>query len=259
MHPAAEQAGSCAPRSSAASPRRSWVRQWLPPQHGAWAMLMLPFGIGVIRGGPGWIHLPLLVAWLGGYLLSYYAQLAVKVRSTARVRAQLLGYGIAASSCGAVVLLRRPSLVWAGIVFAPLLAVNAWYAWHRQDRALPNGLASIVQGSLMTFVSVAAVGAPLRPVVGVAVALLLYFVGSLLYVKTMIRERGDTGYLRTSIGFHVLALVAAGLLIPALLVPFSWFLTRAVVLPRRRPSVKQVGLLELAGSLVLAGVLLVAD
>ena len=104
----------------------------------------------------------------------------------------------------------------------------------------------------------AAVGAPLGPVVGVAVALLLYFTGSLLYVKTMIRERGDAGYLRTSIGFHVLALVAAGLLTPALLVPFSWFLARAVILPRRRPSVKQVGLLELAGSLLLAGVLLVA-
>jgi hypothetical protein len=173
------------------------------------------------------------------------------------VRAQLLGYGIIASSAGAVVLLLRPSLAWAAIVFAPLLAVNAWYAWCRQDRALPTGLASIVQGALMTFVTVAAVGAPLGPVVGVAVALLLYFVGSLLYVKTMIRERGDAGYLRASIGFHVLALVAAGLLAPALLVPFGWFLARAVILPRHRPSVKQVGLLELAGSLVLAGILLV--
>lgn len=110
----------------------------------------------------------------------------------------------------------------------------------------------------MTFVVVAAVGAPLGPVLGVVVALLLFFAGSLLYVKTMIREQGDTGFLWASVGFHIVALVGAGLVTPALLVPFGWFLARAVILPRRRLSVRQVGLLELAGSLLLAGVLVVA-
>jgi hypothetical protein len=237
---------------------RRWARRWLPPQHGAWAMLVLPFGIGVVRGGPGWIHLPLLVAWLGGYLLSYYAQLALKVRRTSRIRAQLLWYAAATTVAGATVVLLRPSLARAMIILLPLLTVNAWYAWRRQERALISGLASVAQGSLMTFVTVAAVGAPLGPVVGIVVALLLYFTGSLLYVKTMIREQGDTGYLLASIGFHIVALVGATLLAPALLVPFGWFLARAVVLPRRRPSVRQVGLLELAGSLLLAGVLVVA-
>jgi hypothetical protein len=237
---------------------RRWVRRWLPPQHGAWAMLLLPFGIGVVRGGPGWIHLPLLVAWLGGYLFSYYAQLAVKIRTPSRLRTQLLGYGIATALAGVSVLVMCPSLARAGIAFAPLLAVNTWHAWSRQERALANGLASVTQGSLMTFVTVAAVGAPLGPVVGVAVALLLYFAGSLLYVKTMIRERGRACYLRVSVGFHTLALALAGLLTPALLVPFGWFLARAVVLPQRQLSVKQVGLLELAGSMLLAGILVVA-
>jgi hypothetical protein len=244
--------------TTATTARRAVLRQWLPPQHGAWGMLLLPFGIGVIRGGPGWIHVPLLVAWLGGYLFSYYGQLAIKTRRPARVRPQLLGYGAATAVAGLAVLAAEPSLAWWAVAYVPLLAVNAWYARRRQDRALVNGIASTVEGSLMAFVAVAAVGASWRPVAPDAVALLLYFVGSLLYVKTMIRERGDAGYLRASIGFHVVALAVAGWLTPALLLPFGWFAVRAVLLPRRRVSVRQVGLLELLGALLLAGVLLVA-
>lgn len=258
MSATADQADARASQPPAATPRRRWVRRWLPPQHGAWAMLLLPFGIGVLRAGPGWIHLPLLVAWLGGYLLSYYGQLALKVRTASRVRPQLLGYGAVTAVAGGLVLLLRPSLAWAGFAFAPLLAVNVIYAWEREERALANGLASVAQSSLMTFVAAVAVGAPLGSVTEIVVALLLYFVGSLLYVKTMIRERGQPAYLWASIGFHATALVVAAVLGLALLVPFLWFLARAVVLPRRRPSVKQVGLLELAGSLLLAAVLVVA-
>lgn len=258
MSATADQADARSSRPSSAVPRRPWTRRWLPPQHGAWALLLLPFGIGVLRAGPGWIHLPLLVAWLGGYLLSYYGQLALKTRSTSRVRPQLLGYGTVTVAAAALVLVLRPSLAWSGFAFAPLLAVNVIYAWEGEDRALANGLASVAQSSLMTFVAVAAVGTPLGSVTPIVVALLLYFAGSLLYVKTMIRERGDRGYLWASIGFHVVALVLAGVLNLALLVPFAWFLARAVVLPRRTPSVKQVGLLELAGSLLLTAVLVVA-
>jgi len=243
----------------AAQPRagaRRLLRHWVPPQHGAWAMLLLPFAVGALRAGPGWIHLPLLVAWLAGYLFSYYGQLAIKTRTVTRVRPQLLGYGAITVAAGLPVVLARPALLWAAPAMAPLLAVNAWYARRRRERALPNGIASVVQSSLMTFVAAAAVGfAPVR-VAGDAVALLLYFVGSLLYVKTMIRERGDVRYLRASIGFHVLAVAVAGWLSPLLLVPFGWLLVRAVVMPRRNPSVKQVGLLELPPSLLLVAVLL---
>jgi hypothetical protein len=258
MSTTADQADARASRPGAAAPGRRWVRRWLPPQHGAWAMLLLPFGIGMLRAGPGWIHLPLFVAWLGGYLLSYYGQLALKVRTTSRVRPQLFGYGVVTAVAGGIALLMRPTLAWAGFAFAPLLAVNVIYAWEREERALANGLASVAQSSLMTFVAAAAVGAPLGSVTAIVLALMLYFVGSLLYVKTMIRARGEPAYLSASIAFHAAALVVAGMLGLALLVPFCWFLARAVVLPRQRPSVKQVGLLELAGSLLLASVLVVA-
>ena len=41
---------------------------WVPNQHGAWAMLILPLAVGALRAGPRWVHLWLLAAWLIGYL-----------------------------------------------------------------------------------------------------------------------------------------------------------------------------------------------
>lgn len=220
-------------------------------------MLLLPYLVGVVRAGAAWIHLPLLIAWLAGYLLSYYVQLAVKTGRARRVRSQLVAYGAVAALAGVVVLAVRPGLLLWAPVFAPLLAVNLAHARRRRDRALVNGLASAVQSVLVVPVACSAVGRGLGPAWRDAAVLLLYFAGSLLYVKTMIRERGDGRYLRGSITFHVLALPVAGRLDPWLVLPFGWFAVRAVLLPRRPPSIPQVGLLELAGSLLLATVLLV--
>lgn len=75
------------------SARRKTARQFIPPQHGAWAMLLVPWLTGVLVAGFHWAHLPLFGAWLAGYLLSYYALQAIKTRRLSRFRPQLLLYG----------------------------------------------------------------------------------------------------------------------------------------------------------------------
>lgn len=90
-----------------------------------------------------------------------------------------------------------------------------------------------------------------------------YFLGTLFYVKTMIREKGEASYLRFGLGFHVLTLLAAlwGSLSAGLspLLPAFFALTtlRAALMPRlehwrgQRTTPKQVGLTEFGLSLVL--------
>lgn len=53
-------------------------RRFLPPQHGAWAMLAVPYLAGVLVAGWSWVAAPLAGAWLAGYLLSYYLFQAIK-------------------------------------------------------------------------------------------------------------------------------------------------------------------------------------
>lgn len=226
-------------------------RQYLPPQHGAWAMLLLPYLVALVTAGATWAQIPLLIAWLSGYLLSYYAFLAVKTRRISRVRPQLRLYAAIAVPAGVLTVALCPRTLWFAPAYAGLLAINAWYAWHHDDRALANDLASVIQGCLM--IPVAAMVAGVSPVTVLEPfgVVLLYFVGTVLFVKTMIRERGDNRFLRGSIGYHAAAVVAAGLLAWPWAILFGWFLVRAAWLPRFSMTPKQVGFVEIGNCVAL--------
>jgi YwiC-like protein len=226
-------------------------RTWLPPQHGAWPMLVVPYLAGLLTTGYRWPDVPLLGAWLAGYLLSYFALLAVKSRRPARYRAQLLGYAAVAVPLGAVVVLARPRVLWFAAAFGVLLAVNAWYALRRRDRALANGVASVVQSCLLVLVVATVAGRPTGAAVGAFVLCLAYFTGTVFYVKTMIRERDNPAYRWWSVGYHALAVPVATLVSPWAGGLFLWLLVRAWLLPGRRLAPLRVGLLEMVHCVLL--------
>jgi hypothetical protein len=235
----------------ASTARRRTVRQFVPPQHGAWAMLLLPYLAGVIAAGFRWPDLPLLGAWLAGYLLSYFVMQAVKTRRPQRFRAPLRWYAPIAAALAVVVVVACPRVLLFAPVYAGLLAVNAWYAARRRERALVNDLASVLQSCLMVFVVAAVAGQDPGRVVTPFLVVLLYFTGTVLYVKTMIRERDSRTYRRASIAYHALALVAAALLGPAPAAVFALLLARAWLLPGHRLTPKQVGVVEIVASLLV--------
>ncbi|MEU4560102.1 YwiC-like family protein [Actinoplanes sp. NPDC023936] len=228
--------------------RRPARRQYVPPQHGAWAMLLLPYLAGVIVAGFRWPDVPLLGAWLAGYLLSYFVLQAIKSRRPRRYRAQITLYAPVTAVLAAPVLVACPRLLLFAPPYAALLAVNAWYAYRRRERALVNDLASVLQSCLMVFVVAVVAGRPLTDVVTPFAVVLLYLVGTVLYVKTMIRERGNIGYFRASVAYHAAALVAglaAGIL-PG--VVFAVLLVRAWALPGRALTPRRVGITEIGAS-----------
>ncbi|MCW3815035.1 YwiC-like family protein [Micromonospora sp. DR5-3] len=238
--------------SAVAGRQRGRRHRWLPPQHGAWPTLLLPYATAVCVTGLRWPHLPLLGAWLAGYLFSYYALLAVKTGRTDRVRPQLLLYGAAAALLVTPVLLARPEVLGYAPLYALLAAVNAGHARWRRERALLNDLAAVAQSVLMVFVVATVAGVPPAGLAGVAGAVAAYLVGTVLYVKTTIRERGSVGYRWASGAYHLAALVvAAAWWGPAVAGVFALLLLRAVLLPGRRLALVRVGLIELVGSLLV--------
>lgn len=241
------------PPADPASRRRSAPRrrQFLPPQHGAWAMLVVPYAAALVVAGTTWVDLPLAGAWLAGYLLSYYAFQALKSRRPRRYRDQLLRYAALAVPLAAVVVWARPAVLWYAPAYATLLSVNAWYAWHRRERALLNDLAAVLQSCLMVFVAATVAGTSPATMVGVSLAVVAYFTGTAFYVKTMIRERDNQSFLRWSIGYHLAALGLSVWLGPALAGFFAWLLVRSWALPRRRLVPKHVGLIEIGNCLLL--------
>lgn len=210
-------------------------------------MLLVPWLAGILVAGFRWPHLPLLVAWLAGYLLSYYALQAVKTRRLSRFRPQLLLYAPITAALGVLVVLGRPEVLSYAPAYAFLLAVNACYARLRRERALANDLASVVQSCLMVLVATTVAGADISRATLAFVTVLLYFTGTVLYVKTMIRERDNPAYYRISVAYHVFAFAVAACLGVMSAVVFAALLVRAAVLPRHRLTPKHVGIVEIGG------------
>ena len=218
-------------------------------------MLLLPYLAG-LQFGLSWLHAPLLVTWLAGWLASYYALLAVKTLRPSKYWRQVLVYGIVAGVAAVPLFVLRPGLLWFAPFFAVLLAINVVFSRMGQERASGNGIASVTMAALMAMIAPATAGLDWRLGLGAALITWLYLTGSVLYVKTMIREFGSRLHRIVSIAFHVGALVAVVAVDPWFAVPFAWFLLRAALLPRRRIKVAVVGAIEVVNAVAILAFLL---
>ena len=227
---------------------------WVPKQHGAWAMLVVPYLLGLVgaarASAVGWGHLALFVFWMLGYVRP------------------LLVYSGATALAGVVTLVlvgARP-LPWV-LAFLPLMLPALWLAGRRRERATVGGLLTIAAASLMV-----PVARHLYPsddgdwptVAAQTVLVFAYFFGTVLFVKTNIRERGSRGYLVASIAYHALAVLLAAALVAAALAGWWWVavlgaaLVRAVVVPPLRWRPMPLGMIEvvLSAAIVLGALLL---
>jgi len=241
---------------------------WVPNQHGAWAMLASPLLVGVLAGGPAWVHLPLAAFWFAGYFAFFATSLWLKARRRARWFPPVRAYAALSAVLGVVVVVLQPGLARWAPLFALPLGIGLYAAAHRQDRALVAGLATTAGSALMTVVAYdAGPGTDLGRAWQLALVQFLYFAGTVFYVKTVIRERDNVAFRWLSAGFHVLALLTVAVVLGLaqdagsawpLLVVFALLLGRAIVVPPYRPSPKQVGIGEIAATVAVAATSLLA-
>ncbi len=182
---------------------------WLPLQHGAWSMTFLPLLLGIILGGPSWWQLLLTFSWTAAFLFFNVFGLLIKARRKDRYRAAAITYGVLAGIGAAILVAFHPQL----LVWAPPLAV--FFSWaiveilRRNERSVAARISAILASALMTPIasSLGSHPADWKHVWTATVVVALYFSGTVPYVKTLIRERGNPAWMRASIIYH-LALVA---------------------------------------------------
>lgn len=234
---------------------------FVPPEHGAWAMLLVPFLLGTFAADPTWVSWVLLVAWLAVYGATYYAMRWYRTRHLRhrgrRFRGPALGYAAVLLVTGAVVVWEQPWLLLAACLFIPFEAVTALYALRGDERSWVAGAAAATGASLMGPVAYRVAGGDDTTIaVTIFVVSALAFTGAVLHVKSTIRERNDPRYRRASIALHCVAFVVAGLLQPWLLVPFGFLLARAVLVPQQGWRPGRIGVVEIVGSVLVFGVTL---
>jgi hypothetical protein len=102
-------------------------------QHGAWAMLAVPFVAGIGASHPVWLHLPLFLGWFFLYMASYPLLLAVKSpnKSGEYIRWTSI-YSAAAILFLLFPVWLRPALIWFGAAMIPFVAVNFYFAKQKK-------------------------------------------------------------------------------------------------------------------------------
>jgi hypothetical protein len=119
------------------------------------------------------------------------------------------------------------------------------------DRALAGGLASTAQSCLMVPLAAVVAGAPAQRGAVPALVLFAYFACSVLYVKTMIRNRDDRRYVVASVAASAVATVGVALVAWPLGLLFAWFTVRAAALPSQTLTPGRVGMIEMAHCVAL--------
>lgn len=232
---------------------------WVPNQHGAWAMLATPLLVGILASGPTPTHVPLTAFWFLGYFAFYATGLWLKSRRKARYRPPVLVYSATAAVAGLLTLLADPTLLrWAPLFVLPL-GLGLLASALRDERSVWSGVATTLGSSLMTVVAYdAGAGTDLRRAWLLAGVLALYFVGTVLYVKTIIRERDSEPYYWLSVGFHGLATLALVPVLAPVTPVFAALTARAAIVPAFRISPKTAGIAEVNATVLVATTALVA-
>jgi hypothetical protein len=251
--------------TAAATTRPRW-RLAIPGQHGAWAFLVVPLLLGYVVTGWSWPATVYAIAWVLAYPASYYFGRAVVIRwrrgnwsrLAKRELRDAVAWMVLAAVPAIVLLVWRPWLIWVGALLVALWVCSVWLTRTGHERGASNDLLLVAQAALAVpvFWAIATdtpdlgIGDPAAADAWTAALIcLVFFTGSVLHVKSLIREADDRRWALASRVFHVAALGMA-LISPWLLLPFGAAAVRAFTVPvGSRPAV--IGAVEIVVSVLV--------
>ncbi len=229
-------------------------------------MVLAPVVAGSVMAGFHWWHPLLIVAWAAAYL----AFMALRERLSRRRdrRAFLLPlavWSLVALLIAVGLLVWCPALAWWAIPLVVLGGGGLALIVAGRERTVLNDALLIAASCLMAPLALTASGlgpldwsgfvqAVARPGAWLLAAVLAgYFWGTILYVKTMIRQRGRPLWYAASVVYHALIAAAAFLLSPWLGLVGLLLLARAAIVPRCFPGARppQIGAGEIVATLVV--------
>lgn len=241
-------------------------------------MLAVPFIAGVVFADQlRWFMLPLAVTWLAAYLCFNALTLWLKAATAKRSSywPAMLTYLVLSVVAGVV------TLVFAGLQVLGWLAVFAvpgfvalWLAAQRRERDIVSGAMTTAVASAMTLVvaypdplSVVRTWPASQLAVCTTLALFGYFFGTVVHVKSLIREHARAkAEVRNNL-WHLLVFIWLTVAVFNGLLPAWWLAIGVIVLTRaigmgvcdrtKRFTALQIGLTEVLISLLIAVSLLI--
>ncbi|PEA52665.1 hypothetical protein CON64_22475 [Bacillus pseudomycoides] len=221
----------------------------IPKQHGAWAMLLIPFLLSAFIGKATWQHILLFIAWLFIYLATYPFLMYMKQKRQKRYLHWTLIYFSLAILFGIIPLTYEWRILLFAIYMIPLFFINIYFARQKNERALLNDVSAIIVFCIGGMISYYFTMKTIDETAWlIALVSFLYFMGSTFYVKTMIREKKNPTYRWISWGYHLLLVIGTFIVSPWFVITFIPSCIRAIVLYGKKITVLKVGVWEIVNS-----------
>jgi YwiC-like protein len=201
-------------------------------------MLAVPLLLGVAACRPSPWHAVLAGAAVAGYLASATAQGWLRARRLRAQLAPLVTYALVFAGLGLLLAVAYPWLLGTTLVLLPAGATALLGAKPGTRRDLADSLAQVA--TAIVLVPAAALVSESAEVGRVALATVvaaIYLVGTVLVVRSVLRERGNRAFAALSIGAHAVVAVVAVVATLARALPWSYaalavaLTLRAVALP----------------------------
>jgi len=223
----------------------------IPHEHGGWAMVSVPFILGMMICTPHRMHIPLFIAWFLFYLASYPLLQAVKKRSNrTRMIKWGAGYGMTGLLFSLPPLIYEPQLLYFSIPLALLLLINIWHAKRKAERAIMNDLCAILSFSIAAAAAYLLGGGQWnQAMLFITLFTFLYFLGTAFFIKTIFRERMNKRWRLIAYIFHVIILfipLAVGY--PLMMIPFLYAAARAFIFAGKQLRPMKAGIIEIIGA-----------
>lgn len=226
-------------------------------------MLLLPVLLGVAASRPSPWQLAIAGAALSGYLASSTLQAWSRARRPPAYRIPIAVFGAAFAALGLLLVIAYPALLAVLVVVVPASLIVFRGAGPGSRRDLANSLTQVAQALVLVPAAAWVSGEfdPARVVTYTFVAA-GYLVGTVLMVRSVLRERGNDAFAALSAGFHLALIVAAAVALPpAYPVVAVGLAGRAIGLPviQRRLAAGprplrpiHVGIVEIVSSIAVA-------
>lgn len=168
----------------------------IPKEHGAWAMWIAPYIIGMLLAGPKWIHLLLLISIFFAYIsVTPLLQGIRRPKEQKEMFKLSFIYLLIAGILGFPVLINHPKLLFILLLVAPFFAINIYFVRIKRERAFLNDLAGVI-GLSSTLLVAYYIGLKefSTEIFIVWLLIILFFVGSIFFVKSKIREKNNVRF-----------------------------------------------------------------
>ncbi|PLS02944.1 YwiC-like family protein [Neobacillus cucumis] len=230
------------------------MKLFIPKQHGAWAMLIIPFWLGVINGGFVWQDIPFFIGWIFLYLATYPMLLLFKRKRIQFYTKWTIIYIVPALVLMLFPLLKRPSIVLFGLMMLPFFVINAYYTSKNKDRDFLNDVSAIFAFSIAGIASsyLGEGSQNIDTIVFTFLTSILFFMGCTFYVKTMIREKKNNMFKWISWAYHLLVVAGWGICgFWIVSIAYLPSLLRAYFFYGKKLSPLQIGVYEIINSAII--------